>query len=115
MEVAQRMHKSGVELGDEQASGISLDLWALATGGKVPEDILKQEVDRERTDAQAKAQVLLAQGVQLTAAGQHEQAAAAFGEAMAEAKRLGRLNAYVAPNWPWLATALRRQAESQAD
>ena len=42
------MHKSGLELGDEQASGISLDVWALATGGKVPEEILAQEVERER-------------------------------------------------------------------
>ena len=50
VEEARRMHKSGLELGDEQASGISLDIWSLATGGMVPEDILKQEVD-SRADA----------------------------------------------------------------
>ena len=50
--------------------GISLDIWSLATGGMVPEDILqaRSRIANER-DAQAKAQVLLAQGVQLTAVG----------------------------------------------
>ena len=112
LEEAQRMHKSGVELGDEQASGISLDIWSLATGGKVPEEVLKQEVARERTDAQAKAQVLLAQGVQLMAAGQHEKATGAFqkgldaSQAIGPAQRLRRLP--IGPGWPPACAARRR-------
>ena len=112
-EEARRMHKSGMELGDEQSAGISLDIWSLATGGMVPEQVLVQEVARKRTDAQAKAQVLLAQGVHLMSAGQHQRATAAFEEGLEQARQLGRLNVYVAPNLPWLATSLRRQAESQ--
>ena len=48
MQVAQCLHQSGLELGDEQASGISLDIWARATGGRVPEEILKHELKRSR-------------------------------------------------------------------
>ena len=36
MEQAQLNHRSGLELGDEQASGISLDVWARATSGAIP-------------------------------------------------------------------------------
>src|SRR5262249_51947726 len=71
---AQLMHRSGRELGDAQASGISLDTWARASLGKIPPDILKAELDRHRDDVQANAQVLAAEAVQLLAA---EQPAAA--------------------------------------
>lgn len=110
---AQHIHRCGLELGDDRASGISMDVWSMATRGKVPEAVLQREVARPRTDSQAKAQVLLAKGIQLTEGGQHERAVAVFEQALAEGKRLGLLNAYVAPNLAWLTTALRRQAESQ--
>ncbi|MBN2021240.1 MAG: response regulator [Pirellulales bacterium] len=112
---ARRMHLSGLELGDEQASGISLDIWSLASGGRVPEDALRRELDRARPDAQGVVQVLVAQGVQLSAAGQHEQAVAVFQRAQKVGRRLGLVSAYVAPSLPWLATALRRQAEALSD
>lgn len=111
--VAQRMHKSGLDLGDEQASSISLDIWALATRGMVPEDILAKEVNRKRLDGQTKAQVLLAQGVQLTESGLHEQAVAVFEQGLATGKPIMLISAYAAPNLAWLVTALRRQAESE--
>ena len=56
VEEARRNHKSGLELGDEQASGIILDVWARATGGNVPQEIVKTELERERHDAQGTAQ-----------------------------------------------------------
>ena len=60
---AQRNHASGIELGDEQASGISLDVWSRATRGRIPEDVVRSELRRERPDAQGTAQLLLAEGV----------------------------------------------------
>ncbi len=113
-QAAQDMHQSGLELGDEQASGISLDIWALATGGGVPEEFLKQELKRVRHDAQGTAQVMLADGLRLMAQWQYEQAAYRFADALAVAKRAGIVNAYVAPNLAWLATALRCRAERQS-
>ena len=111
---AQRMHRSGRDLGDDQASGISLDIWALATGGRVPEDILQHELNRPRHDAQGTAQVMLAAGLQSMGQRKHQQAVDQFIGALAVAKQAGIVNAYVAPNMAWLATALRCQAEEQS-
>ena len=113
LEEARRMHESGVELGDDQMAGISLDLWAFATGGQVPEDLIKNALAYDRRDAQGTAQVLMADGIRLMSLGQHEQAEARFEEALAVAKKKGIMNAYVAPNLSWLTSALRCQAEKQ--
>jgi two-component system sensor kinase len=113
LEEARRMHDSGLELGDEQASGISLDLWAFATGGRVPEDVLAIELQRERSDAQGTTQVMLADGLRQMALDEYEQAETRFARALAIARRAGIMNAYVAPNLAWRASALRRQAETQ--
>ncbi|HUG90110.1 MAG TPA: response regulator [Planctomycetaceae bacterium] len=109
---ARLIQQSGLELGDEQASGISLDVWSRASGGKVPDDVLRREVARERHDAQGTAQVLLAAGVQQLHAGRAMDAASVFEQALQVARRHGVMNAYVAPNLVWLATALRQQAEA---
>jgi two-component system sensor kinase len=110
---ARRMHQSGLELGDEQAAGISLDLWAFATGGQVPENLIKNALECNRRDAQGTTQVLLADGVRLMALSQHEQAESRFEEALTIARQKGMMNAYVAPNLSWLASALRCQVEKQ--
>lgn len=112
VEQARRIHESGLELGDFQASGISLDVWSRATPGAVPIDALKVELERIRPDAQGTAQVLLAEGVRLMEAGDHERAATIFDRALVVAGQAGVMNAYVAPNRAWLATALRCRAQN---
>jgi two-component system sensor kinase len=108
---AQKIHESGIELGDEQASGISLDVWSRASNGQIPEAILQNELARQRHDAQGTAQVMLAEGVRLIGANRHEEAVAVFERAMTVAGKAGVLNAYVTPNLAWLATARRCLAE----
>ena len=93
--------------------GISLDIWARTTAGRVPEEILKDELKRTRRDTQGTAQVLLADGVRLMGLQQYQEAAERFSHALVLAKKAGIVNAYVAPNLAWLATALRCQAEQQ--
>ncbi|MHC4399259.1 MAG: response regulator [Planctomycetota bacterium] len=111
IEESQHNHRSGLELGDEQASGIILDVWARATGGRIPREILKKELDRERHDAQGTAQVLLAKGVCQLSAGEVEKAATTIARSVRVAHRAGVRNAYVLPSLAWLATAHRRRAE----
>ncbi len=113
VEEAKLNHKSGLELGDEQASGIILDVWARATGGAVPEEILQQELKRKRHDAQGTSQVLMAEGVRLTAAGEFAQAAETFQKATTVTNRSGVRNTYILPNFAWRVTALRCLAESE--
>jgi two-component system sensor kinase len=108
---AWRMHSSGLELGDVQASGLSIDLVSKANCGRVPRETVRAELDRPRgCDAQTSSQVLQAEGMRLLAAGDFGAAAAAFESGWDLARRAGIYNTYVVPCLPWLATALRREA-----
>src|SRR5262249_10074006 len=108
---ARTMYQSGLDLGDAQASGISLDVWARAALGQLPAEIIQAELDRPTGDVQRTAQVLAAKGVCLVYQGLPEQAAAVFARAQEQVAKAGIRNAWVAPLLPWLATALRQQAE----
>lgn len=114
VENARRNYESGIKLGDEQASGISLDVWARAATGELPAEVFRVELERKRNDAQGVAQVMLAEGVRLFKTNSIDQAARAFEGALRAAKEAGVHNAYVTPNWAWLATARRLQAEQYA-
>jgi two-component system sensor kinase len=109
--LAEQNYKSGVKLGDAQASGISLDVWARAAVGRVPTDICSDELRRVRHDAQGVAQTMLGEGARLFYAGRFEDAAATFASATSLAKKAGVVNAYVAPNLAWRATAQRLMLE----
>ena len=115
-ELASRVHYSGVELGDAQASGFSLDVWAQSTGGRLPPDVLQTELKRHREDVQVRCQVMLAEGVRLFMLGDElEQAADVFEQAQGFADVAGVQNAYVLPLRSWLASAWRRQAETTSE
>ena len=109
-EEAQLNYKSGIELGDEQASGIILDVWVRATGGEIPESILKPELTRQRHDAQGRAQVLFADGLRLLGARNLVEAKQRVEQAIEVVEAAGVRNAYTLPYLPWLATVLRQQA-----
>ncbi|HEY2146588.1 MAG TPA: response regulator [Pirellulales bacterium] len=111
VELAERNYQSGLKLGDEQASGISLDVWSRAMSGQISQSIVQVELDRRRPDAQGTAQTMLAEGVRLLTADRPEDAAAVFERALRIARRAGVMNAYVSPNLAWLATARRREFE----
>ncbi len=111
LEEARLNHQSGLETGDELASGIILDVWARATGGMVPDSVLQRELNRDRHDAQGAAQVLLAEGIRLLGAGDSLAAAKIMEDAIAAVFRAGVKNAYTLPLLTWAATAWRHQAE----
>ena len=107
--LAQAMahYRSGIEVGDEQSSGIAVDLWARSSGGAVPEEILDKELQRERHDAQGSVQVLLAKGIQLYGAGQIAESAEYFQKSHDFASRTRIRNAYTTSSLAWLATCRR--------
>jgi two-component system sensor kinase len=108
--LAKEVHLSGLELGDIQAAGVSLDIWVLASGGKVSPTTLQAELERPRADVQVTAQLMLAEGARLFMAGRFEEAAALFEAGHRRAVDTGIHNAYVLPLRSWLAAALRQQA-----
>lgn len=112
LEEAQINQRSGLELGDEQASGINLDLWARCIPEGVPEEILNTELARTRRDVQGKSQLLFAQGVTLFRQGQTEESARILQEAVSVAVEAGVRNPYTTPVLPWLAFVYRHLAET---
>jgi two-component system sensor kinase len=114
IEESEVNYRSGIDLGDEQASGIILDIWVRAAQGDVPERLFQEELQRPRHDAQGQAQVLFAEGVRRLMAGGLEQAEEYMLRAIETADRAGVRNAYTLPYRPWLATALRQQAAQPA-
>ena len=82
IEESQRNYRSGLELGDEQASGIILDVWSRAAGGIIPKELVESELARDRNDVQSVAQVLLAESVRQLGAGEIDKAAEAIERAV---------------------------------
>ncbi|SFI30003.1 response regulator [Planctomicrobium piriforme] len=113
LEETRRNYSSGIMLGDEQASGIILDIWARSAPGRLPISVLETELARRRPDEQGRAQVLLARGVQFIGMGQPRQAADVLATAAANIEKAGVKNPYTVPVYAWLATAWRMSAEVQ--
>ena len=113
---ARRVHQAGLDLGDAQAAGDSLDIWARASGGRIPAEVVRAELDRPREDIQVTAEVMLAEGVRLLLGeGRPDRRRASWSRPSGSSAETGIRNAWISPLLPWLATALRRDAERTID
>ncbi len=108
---ARRLHQSGLEIGDHQATAMCLDIWVLASGGQVSPENLQIELQRPRADVQVKAQVMLAEGARLFFLSRVAEAAVLIEQGFQLAEKRGVRNHGVFPLRSWRASALRRQAE----
>jgi signal transduction histidine kinase/CheY-like chemotaxis protein/tetratricopeptide (TPR) repeat protein len=106
----RRNCQSGLELGDEQASGIILDVWARASQSPLPVGLLKTELARDRFDTQGMCQVQIAAGIDALQQGDWSVAVNHLQRACHIADRSGIHNAYTLPAAAWLATAYREKA-----
>ena len=105
-------YKSAIKRGDFQATGNIIDVWARASLGHIPPDIIETELERDVCDVQRTSQVLLAKGVHEFYNDRFEDAVTSFGKAVDVATQAKVCNSYVSPAHPWLCTALRRTLES---
>jgi signal transduction histidine kinase/CheY-like chemotaxis protein/tetratricopeptide (TPR) repeat protein len=108
---AKQIYRSGLELGDIQASGVCFDVWVRASGGHISAEELQTEIHRPREDVQGSVQVKLAEGAWLFMLDRVQEAVAVFETAHQFAEKAGVKNAWTQPLRSWLASALRRQAE----
>jgi signal transduction histidine kinase len=106
-EAAQRVHRDGVEIGDAHAMGSALEVWAKATGGAVPEELVQAALRSSAADPQTRAMVLQAEGVRLLGAGRPDEAARAFAEADDLARAANLESEYVSYLPIWMAHAAR--------
>ncbi|MEY2398328.1 MAG: hypothetical protein QOJ00_1502, partial [Actinomycetota bacterium] len=110
--MARRLHEAATAIGDQTAAGTSLSAWSRASAGQVPAALIRAQLDQGNDDAQTDADVHVAEGVRLLACEDYDAAVAVFAEAVRIVKSNGLRQEYVAHVQPWLATALRCQAEA---
>lgn len=114
-EVAWQFHQAALDLGDAQGAAMSLDVWTLASRGRVPGEVIQRELARPSDDVQRAAQVMLAEAVRLLAEHQPGLAVEMLESAVDRLRRGGITNAFVTPVYAWYATALRLQALTCAE
>lgn len=112
VEVGRRVHRTGREIGDAQASGIGLTVWSKASRGRVPGGILAAELARVTADAHTRAELLQAEAVRLLGERHPGDAVHVLEDAGKLVDRARLRQEYVAPMLPWLATALRTELEA---
>ena len=110
-DLARRLYATATAIGDRTAAGVVLSGWARADRGRVPPEHIAAELGRETGDAQTACEVRLADGLRLLYDDDVDGAVDRLSEANAIVRSAGLRQEYVAPVKPWLATALRMQAE----
>ncbi|HEX2192908.1 MAG TPA: EAL domain-containing protein, partial [Acidimicrobiales bacterium] len=111
-ELARHVHASALEIDDLAAAGISLSGWSRAAAGDVPADLVAAQLKRAVEDAHTATEVHLAEAVRLLGDGFIDDAVVVLEAAAGIVRKAGLRQEYVAPVWPWLATARRLQAEA---
>ena len=108
---SKRVYCIDGNIGEEQA--YVLEVYARANSGQLPEEILSAEIQKKRSDAQGRSQILLADGICKIHAHEYEQAIERIREAIRVFKDAGIINVYTIPCYSWLATAYRKLAQSE--
>lgn len=108
---AQRVHRAATEIGDHQAAGIALGVWAKATDGAVPSELLKAAMARDRDDVHTSAEVLTAEALAHLREHRTAEAVSTLEKADLLVRKAGLRQEYVAPVVAWLNTAQRMQIE----
>ena len=114
VDISRRLHTAALEIGDDAAAGISLSGWSRATAGRVPADLVQAALVQRNDDAHTAAEVHVAEAVRLLAEGAWADAVTVLDRADRIVQEAGLRQEYVAPVLPWLATALRSQAQSMS-
>ena len=111
LKLAAKMHESGCEIGDCQATGISLDVWARCSPETLSLQLVAENAAQDRPDAQSHAQSQLAHAVVLLHHRRYEESIEILQNAIIRCQQAGHLNTYISPCYAWLGTALRQLAE----
>ncbi len=110
--ILSALQATALDIGDQAAAGISLSGWPRASGGQVPAELVRAQLDQNNDDAHTATELHVAEGARLLSQGLWSEAVAVLEAGAAIVRRAGLRQAYVAPVFPWLATALRSQAEA---
>jgi len=108
---ARHYHASAHAIAAPKRSGQPVVYWAIASGGRVPPEILREALENTSEIGQRVASALGAEAMRLLAEDRPGAAADVLEQAVARIEKAGLRNQYVIFLYPWLATASRRAAE----
>src|SRR5581483_9924833 len=111
---ARAVHESATEIGDAQASGIALGIWAKASEGALPAALVEAARETPSEDVHTTAEVLMASALVALKADRPDEAVARLQTAWGLVSGRGLRQEYVAPVLPWLATAMRARLDASA-
>lgn len=111
LDLAKQVYHTASALGRPRATGIAIKVWAIAAAGKIPEEICRPELERPRDDVVRFACTAMAESVRLLRSDQPAPAVQLLEKAAAAVRQSGVRTDSALHSFPWLATALRRQAE----
>jgi two-component system sensor kinase len=111
VQLGRRVLESGREIGNVRDLGIGLEIWAKASGGHVPRDLLQAELLRASDDIHTVVTLMQAEAACLIAGRRSCEAATILADAQSRVKQSGLRNEYVASIASWWTTALRSAAE----
>ncbi len=112
IEISQHTYQAAFRIGDPHAAGICLSVWSKASGGRLPEEFLKDRLSHlDPNDIHTTSEILQAEGVRLLALQKVKEAEARFAEACEITNGSGMYTEYTVPAFAWLLTALRMQIQ----
>src|SRR5262249_15738295 len=108
---ARHYHDSAHAIAAPKRSGEPVVYWAIASGGRVPPEILRAALENTSEVGHRVASALGAEAMRLLAEDRPGAAADVLEQGVARIEKAGLRNQYVIFLYPWLATASRRAAE----
>jgi tetratricopeptide (TPR) repeat protein len=108
---ARHYHASAHAIAAPKRSGQPVVYWAIASGGRVPPEILREALENTSEIGQRVASALGAEAMRLLAEGRPVAAVDVLEQAVGRIEKAGLRNQYVIFLYPWLATALRQAAD----
>ncbi len=109
---AQRLYRGGQEIGDSQARVMGLTYWCKASNGKVPLDLMEEELSHPHENALMAHALLHIEGLRLLLGeGNSKQAVQTIEQAQRVIEKAKLANEYIVPTTLDLVAALRRELE----
>lgn len=112
---AKSVRADAIAIGDVEASGVAVELWAKASTGGITAEVTAKEIVRRKgieSDVQTTVAVLQAEAVRLLRLDRFTEASERLDEAADLVRTVRVHNVYVASVASWRVTALRRGAEA---
>jgi PAS domain S-box-containing protein len=110
VQICEETFATARSIGDQTAAGIALSIWARASEGRVPAELVQELLAQGNGDAQTTAELHLADALVNRALGNVDAALACVERGISAVKDAGLRQEYIAPLFPWHATLAREQA-----